>query len=112
MDIDFAAWAALIGAALPLLISFLKQSAWSTNVKKYVATAVSVVVAFVYTGAQEGWAISSFDDFWSLAIVSAAGIYALAQATYLGFWENTAVEVRAAKTLDLISADSGNDLAV
>jgi hypothetical protein len=111
LDIDFAAWAVVIGAALPIVISFLKNSSWSEQVKKYVAAAISVVVAVVYTGAAEGWAVDSFSDFWSLAIVSAGAIFTLAQATYKGFWENTKVETFARKSL-VGTRDKSNELEV
>lgn len=100
MDIDFVAWAAIIGALLPLVISTFKQNTWSTQVKKYVAVAVSAVAAVVYTGAAEGWDIASLGDFWSYIIASFAGIYAIAQTTYLGFWEDSAIEVRLSSTGD------------
>ena len=101
VSVDFAAWAVVLGALLPLAISFVKQSAWSTQVKKYVAAAISVIAAIIYTGAAEGWVLDSFSEFWSLAIVSAGAIFALAQATYKGFWEDTGVERFAARTLVL-----------
>jgi len=96
MEIDFVAWAALIGAVLPLVISAVKQKTWSTQVKKYVAAGTSLVAAVIYTGAAEGWELGSFSDFWAYLIVSGAGIFALAQTTYSGFWEDNAVEVRLA----------------
>lgn len=99
-NLDFVAIAGVIGAVLPLVISLLKQQTWSTQVKKFVSAGLAVVAAIIYTGASEGWAISSFSDFWSYLITSAAVIFALAQTTYSGFWEDTAVEVRLANSFD------------
>lgn len=100
LTVDFVAWAAVIGTLLPLLISALKQSTWTSQVKKAVAVIVSVVAAVVYTGAAEGWNLDSFGEFWGLALASAAGIFMLAQASYVSFWEDTAIEVQLASLGD------------
>ena len=99
-NLDFVAIAGLIGAVLPLIISLLKQQTWSTQVKKFVAAGIAGAVAIVYTGASEGWAVGSFSDFWSYLVTSFAVIFALAQTTYIGFWEDTAVEVRLGEAFD------------
>ena len=99
-NIDFVAIAGIIGAVLPLVISALKQQTWATQIKKYLATGLAFVAAIVYTGASEGWAVDSFSDFWSYFFTSFTVIFALAQTTYKGFWQDTAPEVRLAKLGD------------
>lgn len=90
IEVDFVAISALVGTFLPLLISALKQSTWPNQTKKLFAAVLALVAAVIATGVQEGWSGLS----WDLLIASFGGIYTLAQATYLGFWEDNVVEVR------------------
>lgn len=92
MEFDFVAYAGIVGALLPLLISLLKQSTWATQVKKYFAFGVAVVAAVIVTGASEGWTALN----WANLVTAGAVIIPLAQTMYLGFWEDSAVEVRLA----------------
>ena len=81
----------IIGALLPLAISLVKRAGWSNMVKKVIAGAVSAVVAVVaYFIFQGGW------NGWAPLVADAAIIYAMAQVTYLGFWEDSVVEVKLA----------------
>jgi uncharacterized membrane protein YkvI len=96
VELDFVAYAGIVGALLPLLISLLKQSTWSAQVKKYFAFAVSVVAAVIVTGASEGW--NAFN--WANLVTAGAVIIPLAQTMYTGFWEDNAVEVRLAAVGD------------
>lgn len=87
-QLDWAALDVAIGALLPLLISFLKRNEWSAKVKRYVATAVSVVAAFVATWVQVG----GLADI-NVLLINLGAIIATAQATYAGFWEDSGAEV-------------------
>ena len=92
MDVDFVAISGLVGALLPLVISAFKNLGWSSTVKKSLAMVLSLVAAVIVTGATQGWS----QLVWSNLLASASVIIALAQTTYLGFWEDTAVEVKLA----------------
>lgn len=96
MEFDFVAYAGIVGALLPLLISLLKQSTWSTQVKKYFSMAIAIVSAVIVTGVAEGWASLT----WANLVTAAAVIIPLAQTTYLGFWEDNFVEVKLASIGD------------
>ncbi len=92
LTFDFVAYATLVGALLPLVISFFKKAGWSTTVKQVFAMVLSLVAAVVMTGATEGWDALT----WSNLLASAGVIVALTQTTYTGFWENNPVESRVA----------------
>lgn len=88
---DVSQYPFLVGALLPLAISLLKQASWSTQQKRVAAAVVSVVAAVVtYFIEQGGWVG------WGELVASAGVIYALAQVTYMGFWEGTDIEQKAA----------------
>jgi hypothetical protein len=53
---------------------------------------VCAVSAFVTVGADNAWVFDS--TLWGNLVQSFGVIFALAQTTYLGFWEDRAVEVR------------------
>lgn len=89
MELDFITLNATVGVLLPPVISLLKRQTWSTQVKKYFAAAISVVAGVVATGVSQGW--TSLDI--QLVASSIAIIFPLVQTTYLGIWEDTAVEV-------------------
>jgi hypothetical protein len=95
MDFDFVAVATIVGALLPLVISFFKQAGWSNQAKKVFAMVVSVLAAVIMTGGTEGWDMLT----WQNLIASSGVIIALAQTTYLGFWEDGPVESRVATLL-------------
>jgi protein-S-isoprenylcysteine O-methyltransferase Ste14 len=98
--LDLMAISAIVGALLPLLISFIKQSTWTSQLKKSVSLLLAVVSAVVATGVSQSWAIGSWADFWSYLLPSFGAIYALAQTTYMGFWEDTPIEARLAAAFD------------
>lgn len=81
----------IVGALLPLVISFVKSVNWSTQTKKTTAVIVSVVAAVITTWATEGW--TEWEDF----VISATTVFTTAQVTYLGFWEDTVPEVLAGR---------------
>lgn len=90
--LDLAAWSAVVGTLLPLVISLVKSANATTQVKRAVAVIVSIVASVVTTGAVEGWNFADGGSFWQLLIWSFTPIYALSQTTYQGFWKDTAIE--------------------
>ncbi len=90
IEIDFLAINVLVGALLPLIVSALKRSSWSNQIKKAFAMALAIVAAVIATGVQEGWTGLT----WDSLIASAGVIITLSQSTYLGFWEGNPVETR------------------
>ena len=96
MELNFVAISGIVGALLPLIISFLKQTSWSTQVKRVFSFVLSIISAIVVTGASEGWAELSLNNL----VTSFAVIFALAQTTYTGLWQDTSVEVAASNAFD------------
>ncbi len=83
---DVVAYSALVGALLPLVISFVKKAEWSSQTKKLVAAGLSLVAAVITVVVTEG--SLSFE----LLLASVGTIFALAKTTYDGFWEDTSVD--------------------
>ncbi len=96
MELDLIAWSAVVGSLLPLIISLVKGANMTKGPKQVIALLVAVIASVVTVGATEGWAFASVGDFFNLALTSFTAIFALAQTTYTGFWEDRAVEVRLA----------------
>lgn len=88
--VDMTAYPWLVGALLPPVISFLKGANWSTQVKRVMALAVSMVAAVATYFIQNGGWVG-----WEELIANWGIIYGLAQVTYTGFWEGTKVETAA-----------------
>lgn len=85
------AWvASVVGFFLPLLISFLKRAEWSTQTKRIVALATSVVAGIITVGVQLGL---NFDEGFLPAIALAVvDVYVVSSVTYGNFWKDTAIE--------------------
>ncbi len=96
MELDLIAWSALVGSLLPLVISLVKGGNMTKGAKQLVALLVVVIASVVTVGANEGWVFASVGEFFNLALTSFTAIFALAQTTYTGFWEDRAIEVRLA----------------
>ncbi len=96
MELDLIAWSAVVGSLLPLIISLVKGANMSTGAKQVIALLVAVIASVVTVGATEAWAFASAGDFFNLVLTSFTAIFALAQTTYTGFWQDRAVEVRLA----------------
>ena len=98
MELDFLAISAVIGVALPLVISLLKNvgSGWNTQVVRLFSFAIAAIVAVVQTGVEMGWTALDINTILSSFTV----IYALAQTTYKGLWEGTKIEAALASTGD------------
>lgn len=79
----------IVGMVLPLVISFLKRQQWASQVKKVFAFIVCIAAAVIAYFAQHGGWVG-----WEQLFADFAVIYALAQVTYSGLWQDTAVEVR------------------
>lgn len=94
MELDFVAYAAVVGALLPLVISLVKGANMTRQAKQIIALLVSGVAAVVTVGATQGWMFSTWAGFWDAILVSFGLIFAEAQTFYTGFWEDRAVEVR------------------
>lgn len=84
--------AGTIGMLLPPVISFLKKQEWATQAKKRLSLFVCIVAAVASYFVQQGGWVGIEPFLRDLSV-----IYALAQTTYTGFWEDTALEVRLAQ---------------
>ncbi len=90
MELDFVAVSALIGIALPLAISYLKNigRTWNTQVVRVFAFALAFGAATIQVGADAGWESLNL----SMIVASGGLIYAIAQASFKGLFEGTATE--------------------
>ena len=98
VSFDWAWLNAVVAFFLPLAISLLKKSAWSTQTKKVFAFLVSAVVGVVTVGFDQGWAFTHFAEFLKLGIASITQIWVVAQVAYLSFWQETKPETALANT--------------
>ena len=96
MELELIAWSAIVGTFLPLVISLVKGANMNKGAKQVIALLVVTVASVLTVGADQGWVFASVGEFFNLALASFTAIYALAQTTYTGFWEDRAVEVRLA----------------
>lgn len=92
MEIDFVTLSVIVGAFLPLVISLVKGANMTTGVKQFIALLVSAIAAVITVGADSGWVFDG--SIWMNIVTSFGLIFALAQTTYTGFWEDRAIEVR------------------
>lgn len=79
-------YSALVGAFVPLVISFIKRAGWSVQQKKLLSVVIAVVAAVATVIVAEG----SLD--FELLLASAGTIFALAKTSYDGWWETTTVD--------------------
>lgn len=85
------AWvAALIGFFLPLLISFIKRSTWSTQTKRIFALVTSIVAGVVAVGVQLG--LEFTENFLPQIFLAITDVYVVSAVTYQNFWKDTAIE--------------------
>lgn len=92
MEFNFVTLSVIVGAFLPLVISLVKGANMTRGVKQFIALIVSAVAAFITVAADSGWVFDS--ALWGNLVQSFGLIFALAQTTYTGFWEDRAIEVR------------------
>lgn len=87
---DLTAYPWIVGAFIPIVISFVKKADWDIGKKRMAAVGVSLVAALAsYFIQHQGWVG------WQTLVQDFAVIYALGQVTYAGFWEGTVVDVKA-----------------
>lgn len=85
------AWvAALIGFFLPLLISFIKRSTWSTQTKRVVALVTSIVAGVIAVGVKLGLEFNA--DFVPAILLAVTDVYVVASVAYANFWKDTSIE--------------------
>lgn len=72
----------IVGAVLPLVLTFIMQPKWAPTVKAIVALAACLVAAIGQVAVEGGFSASSFSASF-LSIVVAC------QATYHGYWKHT-----------------------
>ncbi len=83
---EVLSYSALVGALLPLVISFIKKAGWSIQQKKLLSIVIAVIAAIATVVAVEG----SLDI--ELLLASAGTIFALAKTSYDGWWDTTTVD--------------------
>jgi len=93
---DLAWLGGVIGFFLPLVISFVKRQAWSTQLKRVFAFFMAGLAGVVNVGVEAGWEFVSAGDFVSLAVFSIIDIYIASSVLYRNFWEGTPTEVKLA----------------
>lgn len=81
----------VFGFFLPLLISLVKRSNWSTVTKRALALGVSALAGVLAVAVEMGlnW---SDPQLLTTLVASVVEIYVVASVTYANFWEDTAIE--------------------
>jgi uncharacterized membrane protein len=87
MSVTFAVIAGLI---VPFVVSFLKNKAWSTQVKQLIAIAVSLVVGAGITVIDNGVSVSNWQDF----LANFGVIFTVANVWYGQYFGDTAVNTK------------------
>lgn len=83
-----AAAVVLISAAMPFLVTFLKQAGWP----KW-ANWLITVLACIAAGAVTVWAAGGFAGFlWKNLLIVTGAIFLGAQAAYAAYWKGTGIE--------------------
>jgi len=77
--------AGLAGVILPFVISFLKDTTWSTQIKHLVSFGLSAVVAFGITVVDNGVVISNWTEF----LANLGVIFTVANVVYTQYFSNT-----------------------
>jgi peptidoglycan/LPS O-acetylase OafA/YrhL len=88
LEFDFIATSAVVAMLLPAAISLLKNigKTWNTQVVRVFAFGMAFVAAAFQVGIEQGW---TFPLDWGMVIGAGALIYAVAQASFKGLYENT-----------------------
>lgn len=89
---DLSWLAGIVGFFLPLLISLVKKAEWSTQLKRGVALAASIVAGVVTVGVQAGWDAGTPTEFVQLALNSVTQVWIVSNVAYNAFWSDTAIE--------------------
>lgn len=82
--------AALAGIFVPILVSFLKNTSWSSKVKQGIAIGTSALVAFGITAIDNG---VSFSD-WRAFVANATVVFSVAQVVYQQYFGGTALNAK------------------
>jgi len=80
----------IAGVVVPMLVSFLKSKAWSTQVKQLVAIAVSLVVGAGITFIDNGVSVSNWQDL----LANFGVIFTVANVWYGQYFGNTALNAK------------------
>jgi hypothetical protein len=83
------AWAILVGAAMPVVISALKSAAWPTKAKFLLAVVVCAVA-----GAGTAYFAGQLSLTWERALVDVAIVFTSATAVYKLWFEDTEIDKR------------------
>lgn len=89
---DLAWIATLVGFFLPLLISFVKRSNWSTQAKRILALTTSIVAGLVTVGLKLGLEFTEPAAFAQGALLAVVDVYVVSSVAYANFWKDTAIE--------------------
>jgi hypothetical protein len=89
---DLAWIATLVGFFLPLLISFVKRSDWSTQAKRWLAVVTSIIAGLVTVGLRLGWSIDDPAGFAQGALLAVVDVWVVSAVAYQNFWKDTAIE--------------------
>lgn len=89
---DLAWVGAVIGFFLPLVISFVKRSQWSTGAKQATALVVSAIAGVVNVGVQAKWQFDSAAQFLQLAAFSITDVWVTATVIYNNFWDGKTID--------------------
>lgn len=83
---ELAAWTAVVGVMLPLVISVIQQSGWAVKMRSAVTAAVSIAAAVgtVYYANPGGLEAQPL-------IITAAAVLTLAGSTYRTVWKPTGI---------------------
>lgn len=82
--------AALAGLVVPVLISFLKNTNWSTKAKQAVAVGTSLVVAVGITVVDNGVDLTD----WKVLLTNLAVVFTVAQVFYQQYFGGTALNAK------------------
>lgn len=82
--------AALAGFVVPFVVSFLKNTAWSAQVKQIVSVVVCIVVAFGITVVDNGVDIGD----WKTLLLNLGVIFTVAQVFYQQYFGGTSVNAK------------------
>lgn len=81
---------ALAGIFVPVLISFLKNTSWSKQVKQGIAIATSAVVAVGITALDNGVNLAD----WQTLIANITVVFSVAQVVYQQYFGSTALNAK------------------
>lgn len=86
-----AAWTAIVGTFLPLIIQIVKKAVdgagtWTTRAKQILALVVAAVGGLATTAGVEGWNFAAHT--WQEFVAVATGVWAVSQVAYASLWKS------------------------